>query len=570
MPVATSTERDPGGNPIVGARVVIRLLTSPGDPFAPGYVPDADYTVSGEWATLTDSDGEWSTPDMPSTDDIVPANSVYVADMIGPSRRRIRRAFTLPAVGGPHRVEDNLADPPADMPTLLSDVVAEHTAAIALAAFAPLVADQIVYVSRGSGASDAHPGLSAGKAKATVAAALAAVPTGGYVQMLGGTFDLLLDDHPADASYQVGGVVYSGTILRGLGAVTRLRIADNQPSGYGLMNRQIAAGGDDGIVFEDFVLDGNNVNQAGDAIHQGITLLRARNVKHHRVWVMNCRGTALSGPNESFHFDAQLSSSISYTDCCAVRTLGSTASGFAANASTDVTYSGCRAWGMTVTNGFTHNGCVGVTHVNCQAFLNGAGGFNSESSDTVAYDSCTAGGKATTGNLSHPYSSGQSLGNAGIGFIANDSTNVLLSNCVSRGNQHGLWCSGPAASGRIVGGSYSDNSLVGINFVDDSETRFKVTATPVVSGNGSSPYRYTAGFAGGPGVAPVPPVPASGVALTNPFPFDAMVIITGGTVFFLTIDGANPTAVSGTFPLPFGKDILMSFSAPPTWVWILY
>lgn len=35
MPVATSTERDPGGAPIAGARVVVRLLTSPGDPFAP-------------------------------------------------------------------------------------------------------------------------------------------------------------------------------------------------------------------------------------------------------------------------------------------------------------------------------------------------------------------------------------------------------------------------------------------------------------------------------------------------------------------------------------------------------
>lgn len=128
MPVATSTERDPGGDPIAGARVVVRLLTSPGDPFAPAYVPGDDYTVSGEWETTTDADGVWSTPDVPATADIVPANSVYVADMLGPHRHRFRRTFLMPAGAGPHRVEDNLADPPADMPTLLSDVVAEEIA----------------------------------------------------------------------------------------------------------------------------------------------------------------------------------------------------------------------------------------------------------------------------------------------------------------------------------------------------------------------------------------------------------------------------------------------------------
>lgn len=154
MPVATSTERDPGGAPIAGARVVVRLLTSPGDPFAPGYVPDDDYTVSGQWETLTDEDGVWSTPDVPATDDIVPANSVYVADFIPPNRQRFRRVFLMPAGAGPHRVEDNLADPPADMPTLLSDALAAEvnarTAAVASEASARAAAVTAEATARGS------------------------------------------------------------------------------------------------------------------------------------------------------------------------------------------------------------------------------------------------------------------------------------------------------------------------------------------------------------------------------------------------------------------------------------
>lgn len=131
MPVATSTELNPGSEPIVGARVTVRLITSPDNPWAPGYVPSDNFTIAGQWETTTDDDGVWSTPDVPSTDDVVPANSVYIADIIPPNRHTYRHVFLLPDSPGPHRVEDNLADPPADMPSLLSDVIAELATVVA-------------------------------------------------------------------------------------------------------------------------------------------------------------------------------------------------------------------------------------------------------------------------------------------------------------------------------------------------------------------------------------------------------------------------------------------------------
>lgn len=457
------------------------------------------------------------------------------------------------------------------LPRTIASVTGLQAALDAKAAadIVPVVGDKIIYVGRGAGASDANSGLTPGKAKATLAAACAALTTGGLVQMLAGTFDLTFASHPDGPGYQVGAVVYSKTTIRGLGAVSIVRIANGQGNGYALMNRTITAGGDEGIVFEDFTIDGNNTNQ-GSSIQHGITLLRATNCKFNRVSVKNCRGTALSGANESFHFDAQLCSNISYTQCHAYGTAGSTASGFAANASTGIRYDGCKAWGMSVTNGFSHNQCVDTVHVNCHAYLNAAIGFNSESSIGTIYDSCTGGGVATTGNISYPYTSGQSLGNY-YGFVLNESVDAMVSNCKGVNNQHGLWVSGTTSSGRIAGGNYSQNGVVGIYFNGSAEKRFKVTGSPIVTGNTSSPYAYTSlGFTNGPGIVIAPTVPATTVALTNPYPFDATVFVNGGTVTAVNIDGGVPAGpVSGAFPLPWGKTITLTYSVAPTWVWYL-
>lgn len=198
MPVATATEVDAGGAPIVGARVVVRLLTSATDPAAPGYVLGEGLTISGVWATVTDEDGVWSTPDIPSTDDVVPANAVYVADLTapgtaGPGRATFRRTFLLPS-GGPHRVEDNLADPPADMPTLLSAVVADLAADTAAALAAEVTARTAAVAAEAAARAAAVPmvtGLAVNNTDAAgnatqIAAAIAAAPVGSTLRLPAG------------------------------------------------------------------------------------------------------------------------------------------------------------------------------------------------------------------------------------------------------------------------------------------------------------------------------------------------------------------------------------------------
>lgn len=70
----------------------------------------------------------------------------------------------------------------------------------------------------------------------------------------------------------------------------------------------------------------------------------------------------------------------------------------------------------------------------------------------------------------------------------------------------------------------------------------------------------------GPQTAPT--MPASGTALTNPFPFDAMVYISGGTVTAIEVGGTATGIISGGVLVPAGETITLTYSAAPTWVWI--
>ena len=70
----------------------------------------------------------------------------------------------------------------------------------------------------------------------------------------------------------------------------------------------------------------------------------------------------------------------------------------------------------------------------------------------------------------------------------------------------------------------------------------------------------------GPKTAPT--VPASGTALTNPFPFDATVYVSGGTVTAIAVGGTATGLTTGAVFVAAGETITLTYSAAPTWVWI--
>ncbi len=70
-------------------------------------------------------------------------------------------------------------------------------------------------------------------------------------------------------------------------------------------------------------------------------------------------------------------------------------------------------------------------------------------------------------------------------------------------------------------------------------------------------------------VGPVsaPAVPASGTALTNPYPYACRVFINGGTVNDVTIGGASTGGPQISVVLGAYENIALSYSAAPVWTW---
>ena len=63
-------------------------------------------------------------------------------------------------------------------------------------------------------------------------------------------------------------------------------------------------------------------------------------------------------------------------------------------------------------------------------------------------------------------------------------------------------------------------------------------------------------------------VPASTTVLQNPTNYDCTVYIAGGTVTVIAIAGTTTGLISGTFRVPAGQSITLTYTTAPTWVWI--
>lgn len=72
-----------------------------------------------------------------------------------------------------------------------------------------------------------------------------------------------------------------------------------------------------------------------------------------------------------------------------------------------------------------------------------------------------------------------------------------------------------------------------------------------------------------PGAVTPPAVPASTTAIQNKFGRAAAVTVAAGTVTAITVDGTATGALTGTVVVPAGKNIAVTYSVAPTWVWTL-
>jgi hypothetical protein len=164
------------------------------------------------------------------------------------------------------------------------------------------------------------------------------------------------------------------------------------------------------------------------------------------------------------------------------------------------------------------------------------------------------------------------------------------SNQVASGNaKAGVYvATGGVSNTRIIGNGFEPcNSGAGFAdsavFLDGSSKNSLVTNNDMAinQSNGSwvnGPVHTTGSLGTGnvirnnPGFNPVgsqtpPAIPSSTVALTNPFPYDMTVFITGGTVTVIAIGGTSTGLTSGAFRVPANQTIKLTYSVAPTWTW---
>jgi hypothetical protein len=91
----------------------------------------------------------------------------------------------------------------------------------------------------------------------------------------------------------------------------------------------------------------------------------------------------------------------------------------------------------------------------------------------------------------------------------------------------------------------------------------------VAGPNGTvSPYT-PANVVGGTYPGGNPTVPATGVAVTNGAIEDVQVVITGGTMTNVQINGVSEGVGAGTYTVPGGGTIVLTYTVAPTWAWTL-
>jgi len=246
-----------------------------------------------------------------------------------------------------------------------------------------------------------------------------------------------------------------------------------------------------------------------------------------------------------------------------------------------------------------------VTYVDCHAYLCGGQGFHVDDASVknVTYTACVAGGTASSivSGQQYPFTQNQSLGNNGPGFICTvAATGISYVNCISENNAGAGWdlragefqltdCSANsngnsgfnysnAPTIRQQGGAAKSNTGFGLKVGTGSDLNaVRITGGPIMSGNTTAAIQIGAtNYAVPPANVAAPAVPATTVALTNQFGFDASVFVTpGASTCAVSINGpaTGITLASGgvgqMFRVPAGGTITLTYTSAPTWTWFI-
>lgn len=416
---------------------------------------------------------------------------------------------------------------------------------------------------------------------------------GGVVFLPPGTYLVSSTAHPV-SNQTCCLVVGAHTVLMGSGAqASTIKLKNASPNQvFILINYSVTIpGSDQDIEFCDFTVDGNDANQSTGTVDAdyGISLYRVWRARHHRVTVKNVFGVnnGGNGPNgqngEGLSFQCWGSTDIRYTDCDAYADVANdnTSDGFAANFSTNVHYKGCEAQNFGKGHGFALFHSYNLSLSACYAYRNASCGFHTDFCNGVTFTGCFSGlvtgdNNNNSTDYEYPFPVAQTiLGNGASGFEFATTSYAQLIGCSGCNNGvDGIALTATCVNMRVWAGNYINNGQYGIAMDSTCKGVCTIQGAPNLSpntidqiGTGGTPSHASVSgkFSG------QPTVPASGTAFTNIFGVDCTVLVSGGTVSQIQIDG---NAIAGAFQgaavafrIRSGGTITFTYTVAPTWAW---
>lgn len=169
-----------------------------------------------------------------------------------------------------------------------------------------------------------------------------------------------------------------------------------------------------------------------------------------------------------------------------------------------------------------------------------------------------------SGNVVYNNGRGIGLDTASINSVNVATANNVFSGNIARddGNNRDPYTGGATTQNfgfKELAAGQGPNTYVN-NVASGNTTNWTVSST----GNtlrGNTGYNPVGKFGG------QPAVPATTVAYTNILNADATAFITGGTVTVIAIGGQATGLTAGTFRVPAGQTITLTYSVAPTWLW---
>jgi hypothetical protein len=225
-----------------------------------------------------------------------------------------------------------------------------------------------------------------------------------------------------------------------------------------------------------------------------------------------------------------------------------------------LTYSSAPTWVFTSADGFPA-GPAGMILDGCQGIY--LDGFYCRGGDAaIKIGSGTTDCRISGARLSHANSPGNPIRRA-IQFQNHYSPGLAVTGVTN------IRISDSLLAGTVAGIDWGTASVSGISVTENTVQGGMTGTLPYGAGTNRTLVKGNLGLNPPGALTPpaLPPILGGPGVITNPFPYDCTVYLSGGTGLSIAVNGIS-IPVSGPIRVPAGATVSISYSVAPTWTWV--